>query len=197
MTNEIGAIVLAAGRSLRMGQPKMLLPWGGTTVLGQVTATLAAADIADIVVVTGGWRAAVEAEVTRLAQSLPVRAVFNAGFEQGEMLSSIQRGLAAMRPGCGAALIALGDQPQVSQRSVRGVAGAFERPGVTVAVPSWQGRRGHPILIARALWDDLLELNPPLTLRDFLNQKPLTYIEADASVLMDLDTPEAYRREKP
>lgn len=194
---EIGAIVLAAGQSRRMGQPKLLLPWGNTTVLGQVTQTLANAGTVDIVVITGGWRDLVEKEIAQLAKRLPVRAVYNPGYEHGGMLSSIQCGLRAMRPGCEAALIALGDQPQVRQRSVTDVIGAFGRPGVTVVVPSWQHRRGHPILIARPLWANLLALTPPLTLRDFLNQNTLTYIEADESVLLDLDTPDAYMRHKP
>ncbi|MEJ5224271.1 MAG: nucleotidyltransferase family protein [Anaerolineales bacterium] len=194
---EIGAIVLAAGESRRMGQPKLTLPWGRTTVLGQVTATLTAAGVTDIAVITGGWRAEVEAEVARLAASLPVRAVFNPHYAQGGMLSSIQCGLRAMRPGCEAALIALGDQPQVSQRSVQAVLGALAQPGVTVVVPSWQRRRGHPILIMRPAWDDLLHWQPPLTLRDFLNQQTLTYVEADETIVMDLDTPESYQRQKP
>lgn len=194
---EIGAIVLAAGESRRMGQPKLTLPWGHTTVLGQVTATLAAAGVTDITVITGGWRAEVEAEVARLAASQPVRAIFNPQYAQGGMLSSIQCGLRMMQPGCEAALIALGDQPQVSQRSVQAVLGALERPGVTVVVPSWQRRRGHPILIARPLWDTLLEMKTPLTLRDFLSQQTLAYVEADETIVMDVDTPEAYLRQKP
>ncbi len=194
---EIGAIVLAAGRSERMGRPKMLLPWGATSVLGQVAVTLSAAGIADIVVVTGGWRANVEAEAARLARRLPVRAVFNADFEQGEMLSSIQCGLAAMRPGREAALIALGDQPQVRERSVREVVGAFERTRAAVVVPSWQRRRGHPILLARPVWKTVMSMQPPQTLRDFLNSQAPVYVEADESILQDLDTPADYQREKP
>ena len=68
MTRVIAAILLAAGESHRMGQPKMLLPWGGTTVLGQVVATFAAAGIEDILVVTGGAREQVESLVANLAK---------------------------------------------------------------------------------------------------------------------------------
>ncbi len=56
MTRGISAILLAAGQSRRMGRPKLILPWGDTTVLGQVVATFAAAGIEDILVVTGGAR---------------------------------------------------------------------------------------------------------------------------------------------
>ncbi|MBA4380576.1 MAG: hypothetical protein C0393_07885, partial [Anaerolinea sp.] len=84
--NAIAAIILAAGESKRMGQAKMLLPWGETTVLGQVVATVAATGIEDILVVTGGGREGAEAEVSRLAADFPVRAIFNAGYATGGML---------------------------------------------------------------------------------------------------------------
>jgi len=91
---DIAAIILAAGESRRMGQSKLTLPWGETTVLGQVVATFAAAGIEDILVVTGGEREGVEAEISRLEADFPVRAIFNAGYATGGMLSSLQRGLA-------------------------------------------------------------------------------------------------------
>ena len=75
MGNNISAILLAAGLSSRMGQPKLLLPWGERTVLGQVVATFAAAGIEEIIVVTGGVREQVEMLVAELANEVPVRAV--------------------------------------------------------------------------------------------------------------------------
>ena len=68
----IGAVVLAAGRSLRMGRPKMTLPWGRTTVIGQVAKTLLMAGVSDVVVVTGGARI----EVAGVLKDLPIRTVF-------------------------------------------------------------------------------------------------------------------------
>ncbi len=85
----IAAIILAAGQSRRMGQPKMLLPWGKTTVLETVIATFRAADVDDILVVTGGDREQVESLVRDSA-----RTVFNPGYAAGEMLRSVQTGLA-------------------------------------------------------------------------------------------------------
>ncbi|MCJ7434895.1 MAG: NTP transferase domain-containing protein, partial [Anaerolineales bacterium] len=88
MNNKVTAIILAAGQSRRMGQPKMLLPWGETTVLGQAIETIKAAGMENIVVVTGGARRQVESFVGETA-----RVVFNMEYSRGEMLGSIQRGL--------------------------------------------------------------------------------------------------------
>ena len=126
MTPNISAIILAAGKSQRMGQPKMLLPWKDTTVLGQVVMTFSKVGIADIIVVTGGDREVVETEVSRLADpDFPYRAVFNPSFEQRGMMSSIQTGLAAAPPDCKAVLIGLGDQPQVEEKTLRDILAAL------------------------------------------------------------------------
>lgn len=194
-----------------MGQPKMLLPWGKTTVLGQVIETMAEALIEDnpkpgdfgvrgeIVVVTGGAREKVEGLAGQLAGSLPARCVFNPEHEAGEMLSSLQRGLAALGPEVESALVGLGDQPQVSLEAARKVVRAFDHTQARLIIPSFNKRRGHPWLVERSLWPEILALRPPQTLRDFLNAHAgeIIYVETDGSVLKDLDTPEEYLREKP
>jgi molybdenum cofactor cytidylyltransferase len=211
---RITAIVLAAGLSRRMGQPKMLLPWGETTVLGQVVRTLTdsttnlttdsatklriGTDIGadfEVIVVTGGARELVEAEVARLkAEGLPVRAVFNPQYEAGEMMSSIRAGLAAIGPEAEYALIAPGDQPQLSAESVRRVVSAARQPGSRLILPSFGMRRGHPWLVRRDLWPDLVATE---TGRIFLraHEAEIFYVEADETVLKDLDTPEDYHRD--
>jgi len=191
----ITAIILAAGQSRRMGQPKMLLSWGETTVLGQVIVTFQSAGVDDLVVVTGGKRDQVEALV-----GTSTRTVFNPEYEQGEMLSSIQRGLTGLKQGTQAVLIALGDQPQVQERSVRMVMEAYTQSGASIIVPSFLMRRGHPWLVARPLWDEILALRAPESPRDFLNRHAdeIHYvIVEDNSILQDLDTPEDYLKSKP
>ena len=79
----ITALILAAGQSKRMGRPKMLLPWGETTVLGQVIETIQRAGIADILLITGGARE----EVDVIAEKYGTQTVFNEDFANGEMLS--------------------------------------------------------------------------------------------------------------
>jgi len=196
----VSAILLAAGESRRMGQPKMLLPWGGTTVLGQVVASFAAAGLDDILVVTGGARRQVEALIAGLAKDYPVRTVFNPAYTQGEMLSSIQAGLAALGPAPRAALVGLGDQPQVREGVVRGICAAFVETGAPLIIPSFRNRRGHPWLLARPLWAEFLALPAATTPRDFLQVHTggITYLTVeDDSILRDIDTPEEYNRQRP
>jgi len=197
----ISAIILAAGESKRMGQPKMLLKWGKTTVLEHVISVLANAGVEDIVVVTGAARDEVEKVVAVAQANYSVRSVFNEGFVEGEMLSSIQRGLRDLaEKGADAALIALGDQPQVREGSVRRVCEMFKETGSPLVVPSYHMRRGHPWLVEESLWGEMLAMRAPQTPRDFLNARAdqIKYVEVDdEGILADLDTPEQYRTHKP
>lgn len=192
----ISAIILAAGESKRMGQPKMLLPWGETTVLGQVISVLRSAGVEDIVTITGGFREQVET----VAMQSGSQVAFNDGYASNEMLSSIQCGLRSLQAKAEAALICLGDQPQVQERSVRRVRDTFERSRSRLVVPSYQMRRGHPWLVARLLWEELLKMKSPQSPRDFLNShaKEIEYVDIDSpSILQDLDTPVDYLKFKP
>jgi molybdenum cofactor cytidylyltransferase len=187
----IAAVVLAAGESRRMGRPKMTLPWEDTTVIGQVVRTLAAAGAAEILAVTGGDRTRVEIALA----GLPVRTVFNPNYQVGEMLSTCQTGLSALPDQAQAALIALGDQPQMELWVVESVIAAYRESGALLVVPSYHHRRGHPWLLDRSLWPAALALKPPQTLRDFLRSQAskIHYVNVDAdSILQDLDTPEDY-----
>ena len=199
MANNISVILLAAGLSSRMGRPKLLLPWGGTTVLGQVVSTFAAAGMEAIVVVTGGAREDVERLAAGLATNYPVRTVYNPEFARGEMLSSIQAGLAALDSQTSAALIGLGDQPQVREETVRCICATFIRTRSPLVIPSFQNRRGHPWLAARSIWPKILALPISTTPRQFLNNYAgqVEYVAADESILQDLDTPEDYARQRP
>ncbi len=199
MVSSVSAIVLAAGQSRRMGSPKMVLPWGETTVIGQVVGALASAGVDEIVVVTGGARQLVETALAHLDLRSRIRTVFNVDYAQGEMLSSVQTGLRSLDVTVEAALICLGDQPRI-QVSVIGDILKVYAQGAQLVVPSYQMRRGHPWLVSRNLWPGLLALGRAQTLRDFLNLHAdlITYLAVETdSVLMDLDTPEDYQRNHP
>lgn len=182
-----------------MGQPKLILPWGDTTVLGQVVATFAAAGIEQILVVSGGARRQIEELVACLARDYPVRTIHNPGYKEGGMLSSIQTGLAGLSSGERAVLIGLGDQPQVREQIVRRICAAFSQNESPLVIPSFRGHRGHPWLAARPLWPEILALPNSATPRQFINANAgqIEYVEADESTLMDLDTPEDYNRQRP
>lgn len=191
----IGAIILAAGQSRRMGQPKMLLPWGETTVIEHVITTFRNAGIEDILVVTGGAREQVEEAIRKYS----VRAIHNNNYASGEMLSSLQHGLAALPDQVEATLIGLGDQPQVQEGTVRQICQAYQKDKLQLVVPSFQMRRGHPWLVIRPLWNEILAMQPPQSPRDFLNNhaREIYYVNVDTpSILADLDTPEDYRRSR-
>jgi len=191
----IAAILLAAGQSKRMGQPKMLLPWGQSTVIEQVITTFLKAGIEDLIVVTGGAREQVE----NVINPYPVRKVYNKDHAAGEMLSSIQWGLRMMRDDSEATLIGLGDQPQIQEGSVRLICESYKDNPSSLIVPSFQMRRGHPWLVTRHLWSEILVLRPPESPRDFLNRhtNEIHYVSVDTpSILADLDTPEDYQRSR-
>jgi len=192
----IAAVVLAAGLSRRMGIPKMTLPWGSTTIIGQVVSTLSGAGVEEIWVVTGGARGEVEAAL----RGLPIGMVYNPEHASGEMLTSLQVGLRALSARADAALVALGDQPQIEERNIRAVMEKYVYSRPVLAAPSYQMKRGHPWLVDRSLWPEILALHSPETLRDFLNRDPgrIAYVNVESpTVLQDLDTPEEYREQKP
>ena len=197
----ISAIILGAGQSRRMGQPKLLLPWGNVTILEQVISAFGEAGIDDILVITGGAREQVEDIISKCSKAHPVRSAYNKEYENGEMLSSIQCGLRVLADGAaGAAMIGLGDQPQVQESTVRSVRDMYLQMDRPLVVPSYQMRRGHPWLVARSLWSDILGMSRAQTPRDFLNAHAgdIYYVEMESpSILADLDTPEEYRRTRP
>jgi molybdenum cofactor cytidylyltransferase len=115
------------------------------------------------------------------------------------MLSSIQAGLAALGSGVLAAMIGLGDQPQIREETVRRIGAAFFRTDSPLVIPSFQGRRGHPWLAAKSVWPDILALPTSATPRQFINVHAglIKYVSADESALLDLDSPEEYDRQRP
>ncbi len=191
----ISAIILAAGQSKRMGEPKMLLKWGETTVIEKVIATFKAAGIQDVIVVTGGAREQVEKAIGESAHT-----IFNAEFANSEMLSSIQIGLTAIKPEVDAILIGLGDQPQVEESSVQLVVEEYQRTDASIVVPSYHMQRGHPWLVAKKYWGTILQMRAPDSMREFLNRhsREIRYVTSDSpSILQDLDTPEDYSKSRP
>src|ERR1035437_9111342 len=102
LSPHIGAVVMAAGLSKRMGKPKMVLPWGEQTVIQKVISTLLSTEIKEVVVVSGGARDEIKAALS----SQPVQIVFNPDYADGIMLNSLRVGLTALNQNLDAALIA-------------------------------------------------------------------------------------------
>lgn len=215
----ISAIILAAGKSARMGQNKLLMPWGHVTVLEKVIQTIQDSGIEDVVLVTSN-----DLRVTNYELRITINNTNH------EMLSSIQLGLQSLTPsvlsdtspksatksiensanlssgfgggraGVEATIICLGDQPQIESRSVKAVCEAYQKSKSNLVVPSYQNRRGHPWLVAKPLWDEILSMKENQTPRDFLNAhaNEIEYVNLDTpTILQDLDTPEDYLKYKP
>jgi molybdenum cofactor cytidylyltransferase len=135
--------------------------------------------------------------VTALATTRALT-VLNPGFANGEMLGSVQIGLGALAPETEAALLCLGDQPQMEPATVSTVLAAGRASDWrSVVVPSYAMRAGHPVLLPRAVWPDVLAAQG--TLKDALapHRGHFVYVVVDSpTILADLDTPEDYAREK-
>jgi molybdenum cofactor cytidylyltransferase len=147
----------------------------------------------EIVVVTGHAREKVEEALSGCA----ARCAFNPDYTDGDMLRSFQVGLSALE-NSEAALFVLGDQPQMRESSVRTLVERWQTGRARIVAPSFQGRRGHPILFAREAWSDLMNAPRGFSPRDFLRAHP-DWIEEvivnTDSILRDVDTPDDYRRE--
>ncbi len=193
----IGAVVLAAGMSRRMGQPKQLLPWGKTTVIGQVVNVLQAAQVAQIVVVTGKSREQVE----QTLKNTSAQCVFNPRYETSEMLTSLKVGISRLHDEVQAVLVVLGDQPQIQVSVVQGLIEQYRLGKGVLIVPSYQMRRGHPWLVDRSLWQEILQMDDEReSMRNFLNhhaQDIVYYLVDTPSILTDMDTPEDYQQMRP
>lgn len=192
---RVGAVVLAAGLSRRMGRPKPLLPWRpGETVIEAVVAALTDCTY-PVVVVCGQWYEA----IAPLVAPLGAQALFNSDYETGEMLSSFKVGLAALPADLDAALIVLGDQPRLTAEVVERLAAALVQSPHPVAAPSFGGRRGHPIAIRNQIWPEFLSLPAHETPRAVIQRHAheIEYLDwGDDAVLCDIDTPEAYALER-
>lgn len=193
---HVGAVVLAAGMSRRMGQPKVLMPWTARkTILEHILEQLLLARVPHVTVVTG-HRAG---EVVALAKRAGVKDVHNPDYARGEMLSSLKAGLAAMPSHVAAALVVLGDQPRIQARVVSQVLTGYAEGVGDIIAPSYQRRRGHPILIDRRYWKEIMALPEDGSLRTIMERYKdrIGYVNVDTdSILGDVDTPDEYREER-
>jgi molybdenum cofactor cytidylyltransferase len=190
----IPAIVLAAGRSTRMGRPKALLPLGpGDTFLTRIVATFRDAEIEDVVVVVGHDA---EALIDAFDRSPAVaRFVVNPDYERGQ-LTSLAAGLRVVdRPGVVAALVTLVDVPLVQAATVRAVVERYRRTHAPIVRPVNAGRHGHPVLIDRSLFAALRAADPAHGAKAIIraHASPAGDVEVDdEGAFTDVDTPAEY-----
>jgi len=189
MSTHVAAILLAAGRSRRMGACKQLLPLGKNTVIGCCLETLISAGIDPIVVVVSPEGGSVADAVKPYPAAIAVN-----NCEDGDMASSVCAGRDALTPACSGVIVALGDSPLVRHATVAALAGCHAAFPDRIIIPVHEGRRGHPVLFPRPILD---ELAAAMTLRDLLRHDPdrIRHLNVhDQGILVDLDTPDDYRR---
>lgn len=189
----IEGLILAAGESSRMGTDKALLLYRGRTFLEHILATLHEAGLKQLTVVLGHHAN----EIQRTAKLTGTEVVVNQDYRRGQT-SSLQAGLRALdRPGVHAVVLCLVDHPVVSAEVIRKLVTAFEQSAAPVVIPTHQGQRGHPVLISRALFADLLALGTSeganTVVRKYRDSTQFVEVD-DPGVLIDVDDPESYRR---
>ncbi len=189
----VSAIVLAGGVSQRMGSAnKLHLPIAGTPLLRHSLEILLAANLGEILVVTG-----YQHEITReLLDDLDVRTVYNKEYQSGQM-SSVHCGLAALQQPCDGVMVALADQPALTVADINFLIEAYlGRTGAEVTVPFYQGSRGNPIVISDRCRLDILAGKSNFGCRRFIENNPALVQKVEMSnpaVVVDLDTRQQYR----
>lgn len=194
----IYAIVLAAGASSRMGQPKAGLPFGqtGETVLSRIVSTILIGGAPQVVVVGG-------AHIDAVRRAMPsheprARVVEHAGWQQGQ-LSSLLAGLAAIDDQLllEAVLVTPVDVPLVSASTVAAVIAAWRRTRAPIVRPVDGDRHGHPVIFDRSIFEDLRSADPAVGAKAVFaahRDRVLNVEVNDAGAFEDIDTPEDYRR---
>jgi molybdenum cofactor cytidylyltransferase len=188
---RIAALVLAAGHSTRMGAAnKLLAQVDGQPMIRRVVETVRRSQAGPIVVVTGHQRAKVEAALA----DQDVTLVHNPDFAHG-LSTSLHRGLGALPATLDGVVVCLGDMPRITAPVIDKLIAAFDPlEGRAICLPTWQGKRGNPVLFAHRFFAEMQEISGDLGARALIGDYPELVTEVpvpEDSVLFDVDTPEA------
>jgi molybdenum cofactor cytidylyltransferase len=187
---KLAGIILAAGESSRMGTDKALLPFGGATFLGHLV-EIFLPRVAPVIVVLGHHAGEIRAAVPARPG---VEIALNPDYRRGQ-LSSLQAGIRALPAASKGALVTLVDHPAVAPATIDVLIQRFQSSGAPLAIPRYEGRRGHPVLFARAILDEIAGLPSSATAKQVVHahQNETLYVDvADPGVLQDVDTPDDY-----
>jgi molybdenum cofactor cytidylyltransferase len=191
----IPGIILAAGRSTRMGEPKALLPItpGGPTFVRQIATVLLQGGLSEAIVVGRADDIALKREVEAI--DLRVRFVANDHADRGQ-LSSLVAGLnAADRPGVPAVLVTLVDVPSIRTKTIEGLVDAYSKGDHAIVRAVHGAHHGHPVIFSRAVFDALRHADPSLGAKPVMRAYAHEILDVevdDPGVLLDVDRPEDY-----
>ena len=190
MTKFISGLILAAGTSSRMGQPKQLLPFRGTILLDWVMAQAESASALDEVIVVLGRAAD---EIRPRLRNTRARVIINPVFTEG-CSGSYKAGMATIDPRAEAVMVLLGDQPGVDSAVIDQVAEDWRTQGGRIALTSYRGRRGHPMVFACELFDQLRQLSGDKAAWKILDAHPdwVRDVAVDHAFPEDVDTRQDY-----
>jgi molybdenum cofactor cytidylyltransferase len=188
---KAAAVVLAAGQARRMGGPnKLLLEIGGKPMVRHVVEAALASRAAPVVVVLGHQ----QHEVRQALRGLKVRFAINPDYEGG-LSTSLRAGLEALPPDAAGAVVCLGDMPRVTAGLIDRLIAAFDPvEGRGIVVPTWRGKRGNPVLWARAYFAQMGAVAGDVGARHLIGEHAHAVVEVEAgsdAALVDIDTPEA------
>ena len=155
MKKFISGLILGAGASQRFGTPKQLLPFRGTTMLGWVVdQAQRAAALDEVVVVLGRAADEIREQVNFGASRVVENPIFGEGCS-----SSYRAGIGAINPASTAIMIILGDRPEISPEIINQLAEAWREHDAPIALCSYQGRKGHPMIFAQSMFPQLVDLH--------------------------------------
>ena len=186
-TGPVSAILLAAGRSSRMGKLKQLMPLGESTILEQTLDNLLGSKVAEVIVVLGHKAE----EVTRRLSGRPIKVVVNPLYRKG-MGISIAAGLKFVDSQAQAVMLVLGDQPYVDSATIDRLIDAFGSNKKGIAIPTYKKQRGHPLIFARKYQTQLSKLSGDIGGREIIKQNPEDVLEVPVKcegIIIDIDTP--------
>jgi molybdenum cofactor cytidylyltransferase len=193
--SRVGAIILAAGRSTRMGEAKQLLRMGESTVLDQTLAHVRGAGVDEIVLVLG-FSAQTIRERLPISVIEGLKVVVNQAYEQG-MASSLREGLSALDPQTDAALIVLADQPFIRSDTLNRIVEEHRRTRAQIVIPLYRGFRGNPVLLDRSVFPKVMALDGDIGCRAIFGShlEGIVKVEVDdVGILLDIDNKDDYER---
>ena len=190
---SVTAIILGAGESSRMGRPKLLLPFGDSTMIGTVISHVHASSIEKTIVVLG---ANFESH-REVIKDYPVEIVNNTQYREG-MFSSVKSGLDAVPGDADAVMVLLGDQPMIQTEEIDQLIEAYMGSEKEIALAAHGKKRGHPILFGKKFIREVTGYPGDASLRDLLQNYPSEILEiqtGDERILRDIDTENDYQFE--
>lgn len=186
----VSAILLAAGEAKRMGKPKLLMPFGGGTVLGRTLDILLSSSVDEVIVVLG----AEAEEMRKVVADKGVKVAINPDYRRG-MSTSLIAGLKQVDSRAQWVMVALADQPLVGKETYNRLIEESLRADKGIIVPSYQGKRGNPVIFSARYREELLWLGGDIGGRDILKKYPDDILEVavdSESVTIDINTLDDY-----